>query len=209
VGAFHGTPLQIDFVPFPIAEPFATERLGGLRKAMADRSTSSESPMPDLDLLDRLLEHDAWTTRHVLDLCRELSDNQLDRDFDIGHRTVRETAAHLVGNIEVWTNLMTSQPVRPTPAPGSSISDLGARFEAAQARFGQAARRFRDERRLNELYSDVLDKPPRRKTIGATILHVLTHDHLHRGEILHMLERLGLRELPEGDVLSWESRGSG
>jgi hypothetical protein len=28
---------------------------------------------------------------------------------------------------------------------------------------------------------------------------------MHRGEILHMLERLGIQGLIEGDVLSWEA----
>jgi hypothetical protein len=50
--------------------------------------------MPTLDLLDRLLEHDAWTTQRVLEFARTLSDGQLDQDFEIGHRTVRETAQH-------------------------------------------------------------------------------------------------------------------
>jgi uncharacterized damage-inducible protein DinB len=27
----------------------------------------------------------------------------------------------------------------------------------------------------------------------------------HRGEVLHMLSRLGLTDLPEGDLLSWEA----
>jgi len=36
-----------------------------------------------LDLLDRLLEHDAWTTRRVLKFAGALGDEQLDQDFDI------------------------------------------------------------------------------------------------------------------------------
>ena len=56
--------------------------------------------MQSLDILDRLLEHDAWTTRQVLALAGRLSDEQLDQDFDIGHRTVRETFIHIIENIE-------------------------------------------------------------------------------------------------------------
>ena len=42
-----------------------------------------------MDLLDRLLEHDRWATDQLLELCRGLTDAQLDQPFDIGHRTVR------------------------------------------------------------------------------------------------------------------------
>ena len=37
---------------------------------------------------------------------------------------------------------------------------------------------------------------------------MLTHNHSHRTEILHMLARLGVADLIEGDVLSWERRAS-
>jgi uncharacterized damage-inducible protein DinB len=161
--------------------------------------------MPTLDLLDRLLEHDAWTTQRVLEFAGILSDGQLDQDFEIGHRTVRETAQHMLGNIEIWTDLMAARPIRRMPADKPSIVELRQRFEASFSDFAQFAREIRDTQRLNELYLDVLDQPPRQKSYGGTILHVITHDHMHRAEILHMLQRLGVQDLIEGDVLSWEA----
>ena len=50
-----------------------------------------------MDLLDRLLGHDAWTTRELLLRCRGLGDEQLDRTFPIGHGTLRATFEHTVG----------------------------------------------------------------------------------------------------------------
>ena len=41
---------------------------------------------------------------------------------------------------------------------------------------------------------------------ACRIAHVLTHNHFHRAELLHMLARLGLPDLPEGDLLSWEQQ---
>jgi len=157
------------------------------------------------DLLDRLLEHDAWTTGRVLELAGSLTDEQLDRDFDVGHRTVRRTLVHMLRNVEVWTDLMLARPVRRPPGARTAMGELRGRLEAALGEFARTARQARDAERLNDRYVDVLDEPPRQKSYGGTILHVLTHDHLHRGEILHMLERLGLTGLIEGDVLGWES----
>ena len=59
-----------------------------------------------MDLLDRLLAHDAWTTRQLLLRSRDLTDAQLDRPFDIGHETLRRTFVHIIGNMEVWTDLL-------------------------------------------------------------------------------------------------------
>jgi hypothetical protein len=44
------------------------------------------------------------------------------------------------------------------------------------------------------------------KTFGGTILHVLTHATILRWEMQHMLQRLGLGDLIEGDVHGWEQR---
>ena len=43
------------------------------------------------------------------------------------------------------------------------------------------------------------------KSLASTILHVITHNHMHRAELLHILERSGVPGLIEGDVLSWEA----
>ena len=73
-----------------------------------------------MDLLDRLLGHDAWTTRQLLLRCRGLTDEQLDRRFDIGHETLRGTLVHIIGNLEVWTDLLHERPVRPDAATASA-----------------------------------------------------------------------------------------
>lgn len=160
-----------------------------------------------MDLLDRLLAHDAWTTRQLLLRSRDLTDAHLDRRFDIGHETLRRTFAHIIGNMEVWTGLLRERPTRPRIAPAAasdSIPSLLARLDAIAPEFASVARRMRDEGRYDAHFTDVLDDPPRQKTFGGTIAHLITHSMQHRSEALHILKRLGVPDLPEGDVLSWE-----
>jgi uncharacterized damage-inducible protein DinB len=157
-----------------------------------------------MDLLERLLGHDAWTTRRLLEVAAPLSDAQLDHEFDLGHRTVRRTFSHIIWNIECWTDLMAGRTVRPGPAPNQSITALTQRHEAASADLLQLARRIVDEQRLDEKYFDTLDSPPTAKSFGGTIVHLATHGMHHRAQLLYMLRSLGVEELPEGDALSWE-----
>ena len=161
-----------------------------------------------MDILERLLGHDEWTTRTVLLRCQGLTGEQLDRDFDIGHRNLRATWVHLIGNLQVWTDLMAERPVREEPDEvpwAASPAALLAAWEGAMGEFAALARRLAAEGRLDDTYTDTLDDPPRPKTFGGTIAHLLTHDMHHRGEVLHMLARLGVPDLPEGDVLGWEA----
>jgi uncharacterized damage-inducible protein DinB len=164
--------------------------------------------MGAMDILDRLLGHDAWTGRQVLLRCTELTDEQLDRPFDIGVGSVRATLLHTIGNVEVWTALMAGGAL-PERAEGDgrpAVGELLARHNAASAAFRALTERVAREGRLDDRWLDRLDDPPREKTYGGAIAHVLTHNHFHRAELLHMLARLGLDGLPEGDVLSWEQQ---
>src|SRR3954447_11814231 len=120
-----------------------------------------------MDLLDRLLGHDYWTTRQLLLRSSGLSDAELDRSFDIGHETVRRTFVHIIGNMEVWTDLLYERSVRPRAGQSpdaASIPGLIARLDAVAPEFATIARRIRDEGRWDDCFTDVLDDPPRRKT---------------------------------------------
>lgn len=164
-----------------------------------------------MDLLDRLLGHDAATTRQLLLLSRDLGDEQLDRRFDIGHETLRATFRHLIGNMEVWTALMRGRPVRPRQEPGAeteSIAGLIARLDAIAPDFADLATAIRDAGRWDDQFIDTRDDPPQAKTYGGVIGHLLTHSMHHRGEVQHILKRLGVAAIPEGDLLGWEGAQS-
>ncbi len=153
-----------------------------------------------MDLLDRLLEHDRWATDQLLDLSRGLNDGQLDQEFDIGHRSLRATLEHMIFYVAFRTAYMTGQPVT-DQRDDHSLAQLIDRHERSYASFATLARRLRDEQRLEETFIDHYDA---RKSFGGTILHVVLHNAEHRTEALHILERLGVPDLPEVDYGLWE-----
>lgn len=162
-----------------------------------------------MDILERLLKYDVWTTRHLLERCRELTEAQFDQEFDIGHRTLRKTWVHVIGNMEVWTDLIYERPVQEPPKlkPYPELVDgLMERLDTVGADLSAIALKLAAEGRLNECFVDVLDQPPVKKTFGGAIAHLVIHSAQHRNEILHILQRLGVQDLIEGDVLSWEQR---
>jgi uncharacterized damage-inducible protein DinB len=160
-----------------------------------------------MDILDRLLGHDAWTTQQLLQRCRELDTAQLHQQFDVGHGTVYETLRHMIGNLRVWTDCMNGDCTANAPAArdGRTLDEFIARHDAASHDFATLARRIRTGGRFDDTWLDTLDDPPKEKTYGGAISHVITHNMHHRGELLHMLQRLGVENLREGDVLSWEA----
>jgi hypothetical protein len=160
-----------------------------------------------MTLLDRLLGHDAWTTRQMLLLCRDLSNAQLDATFDMSHGTVRKTFLHILRNMEAWTDVMSGRPIRPKqddepdqrsvpgmikrPRRGGPRLRAGGEGGRGPERLGRdldrpdRPRRAREDlRRDDRPPADALDAPPR--------------------QLIFMLRKLGVPEIPEGDLLLWE-----
>jgi uncharacterized damage-inducible protein DinB len=162
-----------------------------------------------MDILDRLLGHDAWTTRQLLLRCRSLTDEQLDREFDIAHRSVRATLLHMIRNMEVWTDLIAERPIRPNEnnnLQGRSVDGLLQRLDVVAADLAAVSTRIAQEGKLDDFFTDHLDNPPSKKTYGGAIVHIITHRMHHRAQLLYMLRRLGVKDLIEGDALSWEAQ---
>ncbi|HEX5499170.1 MAG TPA: DinB family protein [Thermomicrobiales bacterium] len=153
-----------------------------------------------MDLLDRMLGHDRWTTALLLEMCRGLTDVQLDQPFDIGHRTLRRTFGHMISAVRFWTAAMTGQPEE-MREDERALAVLSEEHERSYAAFAALARRMHDEGRMDETFIDWYGWP---KSIGGTILNVPLHNERHRGDVLHILQRLGVSGLPDGDPQEWE-----
>jgi uncharacterized damage-inducible protein DinB len=154
-----------------------------------------------MDLLDRMLEHDRWATSTMLDVSRDLSDEQLDRSYDIGLGSLRATFGHIIVNVDFWTRLMTGDPIEYEELTRASIADLIQHHDRTYAAFAALARRLRDEQCLDDIF---LDHYEVNKSFGGTILHVVLHNAEHRTEAVHILQRLGLPNVPEVDHGLWD-----
>lgn len=157
-------------------------------------------------ILERLLQHDAWTTRALLALAADLPDALLDQEFEIGHRSLRRTFLHIIGNMECWCDLMAGQPQRNVSGkhPPDSIAGMTARLDLVAEELLALGRDVAEGNREDECFIDYLDRPPTRKPLGAGLVHVATHGMHHRAQCLYILRRLGVNNLIEGDALSWE-----
>lgn len=158
-----------------------------------------------MTLLDKLLDHDRDVTHRLLEQCQTLNANQWELPFLLGHVTLLDTFDHMLRNVEVWTDLMMHRDVRKArKLSAESAPSFTDRWDATYNEFAQVARQIEDENRIDDRYCDTLDDPPREKSYGGTILHVITHNMSHRAEAMHMMRRLGINDITTPDILSWE-----
>src|SRR5262249_16162763 len=141
-----------------------------------------------MDILDRYLGYEGWTTRHIITRCQELTPAQLHQPFDIGQGTLHDTLTHIIRNLEAWLTLMPPEAETQRPPIADNPDAYLERFDAAMADFSHFAREMAAANRLDDTYLDTYDNPPKAKTFGGTILHVLTHTTVHRWEAQHILQ---------------------
>lgn len=158
-----------------------------------------------MDILDTLLEHNAWTTGKLIEQSRNLSEAQLDQDFDLAHRTVRKSLDHIIESMEWWTDLLLARPARTfddLSADPLSLDGLQKRLDTVAPELADISRKLQAEGRLDEKFPPREDwnRPFRH---GATIVHVLTHGAHHRSQVIHMLRRLGVPDVIWGDALGF------
>jgi len=160
-----------------------------------------------MTLLDRLLGHDAWTTRQLLLVCKSLPNAQLDAKFDMSHGSVRSTFLHILRNMEAWTDVMEGRPIRvkrDDEPDQRSIDGMLKRLELAAQDLAILAKNVETRNAWDETWHDPTDPAEPEKTYGGTIVHLITHSMHHRGQLIFMLRKLGVANIPEGDALFWE-----
>jgi len=164
-----------------------------------------------MDLIDRMLEHDLWLSRRILDRAASLSDEQLDakvRDreamaFESEEPTIRSMLDRLVFTREVWTAGIAG---RPDPLPGrdTSVEGLTRRLEESAVEFTDVVRGIRDRGEWDTAFVNALRDPPQSFTYGGMVLHVLTFQACRRSELIQVLGELGIDDLGYGDPIEWE-----
>ena len=79
--------------------------------------------------------------------------------------------------------------------PTRSVEGISQRFETISPAFIAVSKQMRDENRLADTFVD-LETGPARRTFGATIVHVTTHNMHHRAQIHIMFDLLGIEYSP-------------
>jgi AraC-like DNA-binding protein len=162
--------------------------------------------------VDHLVHHDIDDTRDLLELAKQLPDEQY-RAVSIPTNTVLRwdgaddsiatVLDHLVWTKEVWLAAILGQDL---PARGGD--DPASLVERHEAVVGPWLSMVRDvERRgaWDDRIVDALCDPPESFVLGSILAHVLTFD-AHRRQLVRMMLRGHGHEVEHGDPIEWLRR---
>ena len=210
--AYELSPSHYRRIPFPrVRLPSA----GGIHYDPSQRRPRqfTTKGVMNMDIVDRLIDHDTWMTRRMLERAQDLSDEQLDAPvavprtplpFESEEGTLRGALNRLVHTKEIWLAAVRNQPI--PQELDMSIPGMLNRLDTSFIEFAEVVRRVRDENRWDEQFVDEMGEQPERFSYGGMVAHVVTFSAFRRSAALKILEKLGINDLGYGDPIEWERK---
>ncbi len=138
------------------------------------------------------------TRQILLGQCRELTDDELTKEFKFGFQSIRDSLVHVAGCYHAWIGSFvlseTSSPLLMKEViHNMKVDDIQRYFKQAdeyvESLFGQCKNKF----------DQFIEKEPSwksgsgviRKTPHQLLTHSITHESHHKGQIVIMLRLLG------------------
>jgi uncharacterized damage-inducible protein DinB len=156
-----------------------------------------------MNAIRRMLRHGEWANGEILRCARGLSDDSLDRKFEMGPGSLRRTLLHIHNGESVWLERWKGiSPEWPSEEERIGVRELEERFAALyadRAAFldGLAPHAF-DQM---QVYQDSKGGTYQ-ATLGDMLIQGCTHSTHHRAQAVNMLRRLRA-ETPEIDYMYW------
>jgi len=144
-----------------------------------------------------------WARDLALDAAANLTDEQLDRPFEMGVGTIRGTFSHTEDAERWWLQNWIGEAAVgfPKPSKTNTIDRLRDRFNETAQRRNALIESLRSD---DELKRIVEAKPAADRTIrfplGVTMLQLCTHGTHHRAQVFNMLKRVG-GTVPGNDLI--------
>jgi AraC family transcriptional regulator len=175
---------------------------GGLRLPGKSEGTT-------MNLIVRMVEHHVWLVGEMIERAARVDETVLDRPIEINvegidsEPSIRKLLSRLVGQMNMWVNIIGGRPYSFDVERHESIDDMGRRLEQIGPAFLAEVRRVVEGNRLDETFIDAHNEPVETYTYGGLIAHVLTFAAHRRILVLGALESAGVPDLGNGDPRKW------
>jgi uncharacterized damage-inducible protein DinB len=162
-----------------------------------------------MDLADirHLFDYTEWANELAMDAADNLTDEQLQRDFGISHKSIFGTLAHMAGAEWIWLERWHGRsPGKAeawsmwTPASCGDLATLNDRWGEVIDTRAQYLAQLNEEKLAADLSFNLLSGDPSSMSLVNQMQHVVNHATMHRGQVVGMIRQLGI-EPPATDLL--------
>jgi uncharacterized damage-inducible protein DinB len=162
-----------------------------------------------MDLADirHLFDYTEWANNLAMDAADNLSDEQLQRDFGISHRSILGTLTHMAGAEWIWLERWHGRsPAKAeawsmwTPESCGDLATLYDRWSGVTDRRAQFISGLDESGLAADVAFKLLSGDASSMRLVDQMRHVANHATMHRGQVVGMIRQLGI-DPPSTDLL--------
>ena len=144
-----------------------------------------------MDTLTTLFSHNLWANLQLLDLCAQLSDEQLDSTLVGTYGAIRETFEHIaVAERSYITRIHTGLPYRyPKNAPPMTLAEIGEWLRVSGTDLIESASKVAPDETVSVDQQGIPHAVPKKILLTQTINHATEH----RSQIMTILTQLSIQ----------------
>lgn len=144
-------------------------------------------------LLETHLDYTAWASARLVNAARELSPEELTRDFHTADHSVLGTLAHVFAADRVWLGRIQGNPPARflDPEKDLRMETLENEWPALHGRWKEFIGKQTDESILGKISYKDLKGNPYETPLWQIVLQVVNHGSHHRGQVSGFLRSMG------------------
>ncbi|MCC6508812.1 MAG: DinB family protein [Pirellulaceae bacterium] len=201
-------PVGIDYLLYKLARPTLEQPTESVTKlnemGLRVATASGWNVRWDGQLMSRYVEYGHWANSQILDLLGDADAATLDRDFGLGHGSIRRTLTHLVDVESRWAAIFENRLEQWKPAGMMDLQQLRSRLdELTVARREQVA--GLDDAAAQTILTTQFGEVELKVRVVEVLVQLCTHGTHHRAQLVNMLRQVG-RQVPESDLIAWWRR---
>jgi uncharacterized damage-inducible protein DinB len=161
----------------------------------------------NLSDIRNLFDYTEWANGLAHGAAAKLSDDDLHRDFKVGHSSIFGTLLHMAGAEWIWLERWHGHsPAKAaawsmwTAESCADLAQLSDRWKEVVDRRAQFISALDESHLAAELPFKLLSGDPSSMPLVDQMQHVANHATMHRGQVVGMIRQLGL-EPPSTDLL--------
>ena len=151
------------------------------------------APALSVKVIQDFFAYADWAQARVLNAAASLSDEQLDRAFDMGCGSLRKTLVHICDAERWWQANWNDGPKQtfPIARPGLSIDTIREEMSAVEQSRNEYLAELSDDDLQREVKAQPRPDYIATFPIGQTMLQLCNHGTHHRAQALNMLRHVG------------------
>ncbi len=153
------------------------------------------------------LRYSGWASRRLLDAAKKLNPDDLTRNVGASHGSILGTLSHIHFADRIWYSRVVD-PNEPVIRE-SDLATLEKEWPAIQRKWETWAEGLQDADLGRMVATKSPDGIPYKVAVEKTVLHLVNHDSLHRGQVMAMIRQLGIAPPPTDLMMFYRLSATG